>query len=80
MVELDGSWVIVDVVRDGELGAQREELGDVAVLCSTVREPAGGGRGRKLDCRRGDGETGPRTGELKRKESAQLMSLEGGPG
>ena len=41
--------------------------GDVAILGCTSREPAGGGRGGKLDSGRGDG-------------SVRMTSLEEGPG
>ena len=59
MEELGGPGVVVDVVRDGEWGSRREVLSrsDVAVLCGTTREAAGGGRGRKLDGRGGRGST-----------------------
>ena len=65
--ELYGPWVRVDVVRYSKRGSRGEVLvlsrGDVAVHCSTAREPTGGGRGGKLDCGRGDASTDQRVEE-----------------
>ena len=52
--EVDGPWV-PSTVGNGELGGRREVLQRVLVLvlvfgCAT-RQPAGGGRGGKLECR-----------------------------
>ena len=81
--EFNGSWVRTDVMRDGERRSGSEVLvlvlsrGDVSIFGSTSREPAGGGRGGKLDSGRA---TEPRTGESKTKGSVWMTSLEEGPG
>ena len=52
--EVNGSWV-PSTVGNGELGGRREGLRRVLVLVlvfrCTTRQPAGGGRGGKLNCR-----------------------------
>ena len=59
--EFNGSWVRTDVMRDGERRSGSEVLvlsrRSVAVFGSASREAAGGGRGGKLDSRKGGGAT-----------------------
>ena len=59
--EFNHPWVRTDIMEDGERWSRSEVLvlsrGSVAVFGSTSREAAGGGRGRKLDGRKGGGAT-----------------------
>ena len=52
--EVNGSWV-PSIVGNGELGGRRDGLRRVLVVVlvfrGATRQPAGGGRGGKLECR-----------------------------